>query len=129
MYIRLCKNLYRLRINRTNQSPEEKKIASTFNDSFDSKLILFYSSHIKKQVQHAEFPVYRFVGLHQAIQKPTLCQYGVGLKFKDLLFSIYSKLNEVSQRGCSSKSFSTCLVAQKVPLTAHPLADDSRNKT
>ena len=48
------------------------------------------------QLQHAEFPMYRSVGLHRTVQGPTLCQYGIGLKFKDLLFSIFSGLNEVS---------------------------------
>ena len=63
-------------------------------------------------MQHAEFCMYRFVGLHQG---PALCQYGIGLKFKDLLFSIFSGLNEVSQRGRPSESFSTYLVTQNIP--------------
>ena len=87
------------------------------NDLFDSKLILFipYQEAIahEPQVQHAEFPVYRFVGLHQAIQGPTLHQYGIGLKFKGLLFSTFSRLNEVSQRGRPLKRFPTYLAAQK----------------
>ena len=79
-------------------------------------------------MQHAEFPMYRFVGLHQAIQGPYLSQYGIGLKFKNLLFSIFSRLNEVSQIGRPLKSFPTYLVAQKILLKVHPLTDDSRNK-
>ena len=51
-------------------------------------------------MQHAEFPMYRFVG------HPGPCvSNGTGLKFKDLLFSIFSTLNEVSQRGLSMKKF------------------------
>ena len=62
-----------------------------------------------------------------------LCQYGTGLKFKDLLFSIFSRLNEVSQRGRLLKSFPTYLVAQKIPHAAQgrarPTRIDQRGKS
>ena len=44
-----------------------------------------------------------------------LCKYETGLKFKDLLFSIVSRLNDVSQGGRPLKSFPTYLVAQNTP--------------
>ena len=62
----------------------------------------------ESQVQYTEFPMYRFLGL---------VSVSIGLKFKDLLFSVFSKLNEVSNRGRPFKSFPTYLVAQKIPQT------------
>ena len=49
------------------------------------------------------------------------------MRFKDLLFGILSRLNEGSQRSFIKRS-TTYLVAQKIPLTVHPLTDDSQNK-
>ena len=76
-------------------------------------------------MQNAEFSVYGFVGLHQG-PTYTLCQYGIGLKFKNLLFSLFSGLNEVFLRGRPLKSFPPSL--KKIPQTLHALTDNSRNK-
>ena len=81
----------------------------------------FHSSHIEKQSSMSlKCNMQNFLCTDQICgSSRALCQYGTGLKFKDLLFGIFSTLNEVSQRCRLLKSFPTYPAAQKIPRTMH----------
>ena len=81
----------------------------------ENKIWSFHSSHIEKQSSMSvKCNMLNFLCTDQICgSSRALCQYGTGLKFKDLLFGIFSALNKVSQRCRLSKSFPTYPVAQK----------------